>query len=85
MNHCKEVAASRASSSAAPMSEYEVWIEYGYHGTFCLKVNARSMEDAVRIAMAEGVPASFAREKMTRLSVSLERDADLIGGWSEDE
>lgn len=53
------------------MSEYKVWIEYGYHGVFSMMVIALSMEDAVRIAIAEGVPASFAGEKMTRLSVRL--------------
>lgn len=56
------------------MSEYKVWIEYGYHAIFSMMVIALSVEDAVRIAMAEGVPASFASEKMTRLSVSLELD-----------
>lgn len=58
------------------MNEYKVWIEYGYHGIFSMMVIAPSVEDAVRIAIAEGVPASFASEKMTRLSVSLELDGD---------
>ena len=46
-------------------------IEYGYRGVFCLAVEAPTMEDAVRIAIAEGVPASFADEEMTRLSARL--------------
>lgn len=58
------------------MSEYKVMIEYGYHGIFStMTVVALSVKDAIRIAIAEGVPASFAfDERMTRLSVSLELD-----------
>lgn len=58
------------------MSEYKVMIEYGYNGIFStMTVVALSVKDAIRIAIAEGVPASFAFDKrMTRLSVSLELD-----------
>lgn len=43
---------------------------------FCLVVDAPTMEDAVKTAMAEGVPASFADKEMTRLLISLVRDSD---------
>ena len=58
------------------MSEYKIEIEYGYRGVFCLVVEAPTMEDAVRIAMVEGVPSSFGNKEMTRLSISLVRDSD---------
>lgn len=58
------------------MNEYKVMIEYGYHGIFStMTVVASSAKDAIRTAIAEGVPASFAfDERMMRLSVSLELD-----------
>lgn len=56
------------------MNEYKIQIEYGYRGIFCLVVDAPTMEDAVKTAIAEGVPASFADKEMTRLSARLGHD-----------
>ena len=56
------------------MNEYKIQIEYGYHGMFFLVVEASTMEEAVKTAMVEGVPASFADKEMTRLSARLSHD-----------
>lgn len=56
------------------MNEYKIQIEYGYRGIFYLVVDAPTMEDAVKTAMTEGVPASFADKEVTRMSARLSHD-----------
>lgn len=56
------------------MNEYKIQIEYGRRGIFCFVINAPTMEDAVRTAMTECVPPSFADKEMTGLSAYLSHD-----------
>ena len=56
------------------MNEYKIQIEYGYRGMFCFVIDAPTMEDAVRTAMTECMPPSFADKEMTRLSACLSHD-----------
>ena len=53
------------------MREYKIEMEYDYHGVFCFVVSAWSMADAMRRALDECVPSTFADERMTRLSAVL--------------